>query len=251
MVQELEKANELVRDLNQKATNLGQLSSLASNRKRLVESQLQVANQKVADLSNQNDSLKKELALKEKLIATLRQQKMNFLNGDTSGGSSKYRFQPTHSPPQLLRKTWRMSKVEHEGMVYLIGGDGLSCIEVYDIEENKFMTLPYLMPEERSRHTSCIIGETIYNFGGTLGEAHSPSASVEAVNLGEGIWRPKKKWKPMDGYSGAKLKEGDRVTLCSGIKHFSLQENSLKTLQTALFTFTTAPKTTTRTLAGY
>eukprot|EP01101_Sappina_pedata_P007312 TRINITY_DN383_c1_g2_i6.p1 TRINITY_DN383_c1_g2~~TRINITY_DN383_c1_g2_i6.p1 ORF type:complete len:274 (+),score=49.94 TRINITY_DN383_c1_g2_i6:113-934(+) len=80
---------------------------------------------------------------------------------------------------------------EHGCKVYITGGTNLNCVQVFDIVANTFSVLPNKMTQERFFHTSCLIGETVYNFGGVVGGALSDSA--EAMNISEGVWRPKKK----------------------------------------------------------
>eukprot|EP01101_Sappina_pedata_P013620 TRINITY_DN988_c0_g1_i3.p1 TRINITY_DN988_c0_g1~~TRINITY_DN988_c0_g1_i3.p1 ORF type:complete len:301 (-),score=41.66 TRINITY_DN988_c0_g1_i3:275-1177(-) len=119
-------------------------------------------------------------------------------------------------PTQIQEYTLSASKAEHGGKVYITGGTSSDYVQVFDIATKTFSVLPNRMTQMKSHHTSCLIGETIYNFGGFIDAYQNAySDSVEAMDISEGVWRLKNKLPSTRSYLSSCV-IGERAFLFGG-----------------------------------
>eukprot|EP01101_Sappina_pedata_P004627 TRINITY_DN1998_c0_g1_i1.p1 TRINITY_DN1998_c0_g1~~TRINITY_DN1998_c0_g1_i1.p1 ORF type:complete len:249 (+),score=24.50 TRINITY_DN1998_c0_g1_i1:22-747(+) len=113
-------------------------------------------------------------------------------------------------PPE---STWSASKAERGGKVYITGGHNCDYVQVFDVAANSFTAMPSKMANVRNEHTSCLIGEAVYSFGGWIGGGLSDS--VEVMDIFEGVWGLKKNL-PSARRSLTSCLIGDRAFLFGG-----------------------------------
>eukprot|EP01101_Sappina_pedata_P008614 TRINITY_DN4804_c0_g1_i1.p1 TRINITY_DN4804_c0_g1~~TRINITY_DN4804_c0_g1_i1.p1 ORF type:complete len:733 (-),score=182.62 TRINITY_DN4804_c0_g1_i1:8-2206(-) len=135
--------------------------------------------------------MSESLRMKDKKNAKLT-KKVEQLTKALAGYQEKERiaglwYNKGEPPAQLTKPTITASGVVHEDKFYITGGAGLKCTQVYDTQENRWTVHPSEMGLIRCSHASCLIGGSIYNFGGMIDAVYS--ISVEAMDIGEGVWR--------------------------------------------------------------
>jgi len=83
---------------------------------------------------------------------------------------------------------WNVNLVEHEGVIYVIGGDPFrDRFESYDPTKNEWTTLK-AMPTGRQHSNSCVIQNKIYVMGG-ITDWTSPSNKNEVYHFNSDSWK--------------------------------------------------------------
>eukprot|EP01101_Sappina_pedata_P007314 TRINITY_DN383_c1_g3_i2.p1 TRINITY_DN383_c1_g3~~TRINITY_DN383_c1_g3_i2.p1 ORF type:complete len:734 (+),score=173.13 TRINITY_DN383_c1_g3_i2:46-2247(+) len=167
---------------------------------------LQNNKKKINSLKEENNNLKRKL------------EKCAFSESSNSKQEDKKQLENyikegvKFTPAQLPESIMYASKVEYGGKVYITGGDN-DHVQVFDIAANTLSVLPNKLTNKKSHHSSCLIDETIYNFGGIIGIAST--SSVESMDILEGVWGAENKL-PSRRHSLSSSVIGERAFLFGG-----------------------------------
>ena len=110
-----------------------------------------------------------------------------------SGLTTGQYYAVTRLPDALTSRNWP-SLVHYKANIFVIGGWRLKSMDRFSIEGNTWSTAPP-MNQERDRHSSCVLGDKIYSFGGE--DSNGYLSSIEGIDCGAVVGGESAQWETL------------------------------------------------------